>query len=105
MLLRPWPPLAGRQRAKRWQGSCASVAPARSPRRAWQAAAGVGYSLSEALHLSLGWRYVNLGVTKADLIDTVGNKIGSIESDVGAHEFTVGFRYAFWRVPLFDDRE
>jgi hypothetical protein len=72
---------------------------------AYQFGAGFGYAMSDALHLSLGWRYVNFGVTEADLIDTVGNQIGKVESDVGAHEFTMGFRYAFWRVPLFDDRD
>jgi hypothetical protein len=72
---------------------------------AYQFGAGLGYAMSDALHLSLGWRYVNFGVTEADLIDTVGTRIGKVESDVGAHEFTMSFRYAFWRVPLFEDRD
>jgi hypothetical protein len=71
---------------------------------AYQFGAGFGYAMSEALHLSLGWRYVNFGVTDADLIDRVGDRIGSVESDIGAHEFTMSFRYAFWRIPLFEDR-
>ena len=61
--------------------------------------------MSDALHLSLGWRYVNFGVTEADLVDSVGNQRGTVESDVGAHEFTISFRYAFWKVPLFEERD
>jgi opacity protein-like surface antigen len=72
---------------------------------AYQFGAGLGYAMSDALHLSLGWRYVNFGVTRADLINRLGDRIGSIESDIGAHEFTVSARYSFWSVPLFEKRD
>ena len=72
---------------------------------AWEVDAGLGYALSEALHLSIGWRYINLGVNEADVIDSVGQNQGTFETEMAAHEFTTALRYSFWRIPLFEDRD
>ena len=72
---------------------------------AYQAEVGLGYALSESLHLSLGWRYLNMGVSEADLISSVGIQVGNFDVEMAAHEFTTGLEYRFWRIPLFEDRD
>jgi opacity protein-like surface antigen len=57
---------------------------------AWALMAGVGYQLSSAFTLDLGYRYVSLGDVKTRR-DGAGVDVAAI----GAHEMRVGIRYAF----------
>jgi opacity protein-like surface antigen len=57
---------------------------------AWALMAGVGYQLSSACTLDLGYRYVSLGDVKTRR-DGAGVDVAAI----GAHEMRVGIRYAF----------
>ena len=43
---------------------------------AWEVDAGLGYAISEALHLSIGWRYIDLG-TNEGTIKNAGTNRGS----------------------------
>lgn len=66
---------------------------------AYQFMAGVGYALSDTTHLSVGWRFYDLGSVKADLDQ--GPNIGSFKADISAHEFTTSLRFHFYHVPFF----
>ena len=68
---------------------------------AWEVDAGLGYAISDALHLSIGWRYIDLGTTQGT-IKNAGTNRGRADVDMRAHEFTTSIRYSFWRVPFFE---
>jgi opacity protein-like surface antigen len=57
---------------------------------AWALMAGVGYQLSSAFTLDLGYRYVSLGDVK-----TRASGAGVDVASIGAHEMRIGVRYAF----------
>jgi opacity protein-like surface antigen len=66
---------------------------------AYQYGAGVGYAMSDQLHLTLGWRYFDAGEIDVRL-DTNPNP-GKYSVDIGAHEFMTQLRFHFYRVPFF----
>lgn len=66
---------------------------------AYQFMAGVGYAISDQTHLSLGWRFYDLGEIETDLDQ--GPNPGSFSADVSAHEFTTSLRFHFYHVPFF----
>lgn len=66
---------------------------------AYQGMAGFGYAFSDTTHLSIGWRYLNLGSVKTDL--DVGPNPGEFEADLAAHEITTSLRFHFYHVPFF----
>lgn len=70
---------------------------------AWQAIAGIGYELNENVHWSIGWRYQDLGETKAPLFDAANVPRGNYRVDLTAHEFTTSLSFTFWRVFFLDD--
>lgn len=65
---------------------------------AYQYMAGIGYALSDSLHLSMGWRFFNLGELELE-IDDVNQ--GTYDLEVGAHEVTTSLRFQFYHVPFF----
>ena len=67
---------------------------------AYQFGAGLGYAMSDQLHLTLGWRFLDLGEIKVDL-DDEDLQQGSYSADVSAHEFTTSIRFHFYSVPFF----
>jgi opacity protein-like surface antigen len=68
---------------------------------AWQAGAGLSYSISEYISLDLGYRYVDLGTSEFDL--SVGpNDFGNFSLDTAAHELATAVRVRFYGVPLHD---
>jgi opacity protein-like surface antigen len=69
---------------------------------AYEIDAGLGYALTESVHWSVGWRYVDLGTASMDLIDTTGQPRGNFDLDLDAHEFTTSLRFTFWRVPFLE---
>ena len=66
---------------------------------AYQFMAGVGYAISDQMHLSLGWRYYDLGKLKTNLDQ--GPNPGSFSADISANEFTTSLRFHFYHVPFF----
>jgi opacity protein-like surface antigen len=66
---------------------------------AYQVTAGMGYALTESVHWSVGWRYVDLGDVSMTLTDGLTDR-GSFSIDLGAHEFTTALRFSFWRIPF-----
>jgi len=66
---------------------------------AYQYGAGVGYAMSDQLHLTLGWRYYNAGELEVDL--NTAPTPGKYEIELGSHEFTTQLRFHFYHVPFF----
>lgn len=66
---------------------------------AWQAGAGFGYQLSDTAHLSIGWRYVDLGDVELD--SSCGGARCRFDADVTAHEVMTSLRFEFYHVPFF----
>lgn len=66
---------------------------------AYQVMAGLGYALSDQTHLSLGWRFYDLGKVNARLDQ--GPNAGDYSADITAHEFTTSLRFHFYHVPFF----
>ena len=66
---------------------------------AYQIMAGFGYQLTDTVHLSLGWRYLDLG--DIDLDSNCGGVDCSFEADVTAHEVMTSLRFEFYHVPFF----
>jgi hypothetical protein len=66
---------------------------------AYQYGAGLGYAMSDQLHLTLGWRYFDAGEIDVTL-DSNPNP-GKYAVDVAAHEFTTQLRFHFYRIPFF----
>jgi opacity protein-like surface antigen len=65
---------------------------------AYQYMAGIGYALSDSLHLSVGWRYFDMGELSLDIADV---NTGTYDLEVGAHEVTTSLRFHFYHVPFF----
>ena len=65
---------------------------------AYQYTAGFGYALTDQTHLSVGWRYFNLGELELDINDI---NTGTYDIEVGAHEVTTSLRFHFYHVPFF----
>ena len=66
---------------------------------AYQFTAGIGYALSDQTHLSVGWRFYDLGKVETDLDQ--GPNQGAFSADVSAHEFTTSLRFHFYHIPFF----
>lgn len=66
---------------------------------AYQVTAGLGYALSDQVHLSFGWRYFDPGEVKVDV--SQGPNLGSFTADFAAHEVTTSVRFHFYHVPFF----
>lgn len=69
---------------------------------AWQAGLGLAYELTDTTTFSLGWRYVSLGRSEADLMFGPGAKAGEFELDLTGHEIITGLRIDFHTAPLGD---
>jgi opacity protein-like surface antigen len=65
---------------------------------AWQAGGGLGYAISDALHASIGYRYLDMG--SAEIKFEAGPE-GQFDADVTAHEVTASLRFHFYHVPFF----
>jgi len=65
---------------------------------AYQFGAGMGYAMSDQLHLTIGWRYLDLGEMEVDLS---GLQDGSYKTEFGSHEFTTALRFHFYHIPFF----
>jgi opacity protein-like surface antigen len=69
----------------------------------WQAGAGFGYQLTEAVTLNLAYRYFDYGSGEGRLIDSAATDVGSLSVTQSSHEFRGGIRvnvYGFrnpWR--------
>ena len=67
---------------------------------AYQASTGIGYALTDQIHLSLGYRYYDLG----ELETSFGaGTTGRLSADVVAHEFTSGLAVHFYRLPFLGE--
>ena len=69
---------------------------------AYEIDAGLGYAMTEAVHWSVGWRFVDMGTASMDLVDTANQPRGDMDLDLSAHEFTTSLRFTFWRVPFLE---
>ena len=67
---------------------------------AWQAGAGLSYALTDTTSFSLGWRYLSLGTTEAELSGIQGG--GTYKLDLSSHEIVTGLRVNFYTAPLAD---
>lgn len=61
----------------------------------WQVELGADYSLTESLTVNAGLRYVDLGKTKIDLNNLIGNDAGDFSADLTSKEVFLGLRYIF----------
>ena len=66
---------------------------------AWQVGSGFGYDLTERVTISMGYRYVDFDDQKIDVVDSVGNNVGSFDIDRESHEFTTQIRVKFYNLP------
>ena len=66
---------------------------------AYQGMAGIGYALSDTTHLSVGWRYYDLGQVSTRLDE--GPNPGIYRADIAAHEYGASLRFHFYHVPFF----
>jgi len=66
---------------------------------AYQINAGLGYALTDTAHLSLGWRYIDLGTVGLD--STCGGARCTFDADVTAHEVMTSIRFEFYHIPFF----
>jgi hypothetical protein len=62
----------------------------------WQVGTGFGYSLTNAVTMSLGYRYFDYGSIETDLIDTALAIRGPFSISQGSHEFRFGLRFNVW---------
>jgi opacity protein-like surface antigen len=67
---------------------------------AYQLTAGVGYALTERVHWSFGWRYLDLGSVRAGLSDGLVPR-GDFATDLSAHELTTTLRFNFYHLPFW----
>ena len=61
----------------------------------WQAELGVAYPLTPALQINGGYRYVDLGRAKINLVNGVGAASGDFSADLKSNEIFLGLRYKF----------
>jgi opacity protein-like surface antigen len=66
---------------------------------AYQVMAGLGYAVTDTVHLSLGWRYLDLGSIELDSL--CGGAACSFDADVTAQEVMTSIRFEFYHVPFF----
>jgi opacity protein-like surface antigen len=67
---------------------------------AYQFKTGLGYALTDTIHLSLGYRYYDLG----ELETSFGaGTTGQLSADVVAHELTSGIAVHFYRIPFLGE--
>jgi hypothetical protein len=66
---------------------------------AWEALAGFGYQLNDRMQLSVGYRYLNLGDFKTELVDSTFLDRGRYRLSVDAHEFNASLTVWFWQLP------
>jgi hypothetical protein len=66
---------------------------------AWQGSAGFGYAMSDTMHASFGYRYLDLG--SAEIKFDAGPNEGKYDADVTAHEVTASLRWHFYHIPFF----
>jgi hypothetical protein len=69
---------------------------------AWQAGLGLAYELTDTTTFSVGWRYLSMGETEADLLLAPGVKGGKFTLDMSSHEILTGLRVNFYTSPLGD---
>lgn len=67
---------------------------------AWQAGAGITYTLTDTTSFTLGWRYLSLGTAEAELSGIQGG--GDYELELSSHEVVTGLRVNFYSAPLAD---
>jgi opacity protein-like surface antigen len=67
---------------------------------AWQAGAGLSYALTDTTSFTLGWRYISLGTTEAELSGIQGG--ADYELELSSHEIVTGLRVNFYTAPLVD---
>jgi hypothetical protein len=65
---------------------------------AHQFKAGIGYALTDTIHLSAGWRYYNLG----ELETGTGSQNSKVSTEVVANEFTSALTWHFYHLPIFE---
>jgi hypothetical protein len=63
---------------------------------AWQAGGGFGYALTNAVTLTLGYRYFDYGTADGELLDSASTYEGPITIDQHSHEFRAGIRVRVW---------
>ncbi len=66
---------------------------------AYQFGAGYGYRLTERVHMSVGYRYVNPGDAKITLYDNVGTERGRFELENDIHEIRFAVRVTLADLP------
>jgi hypothetical protein len=66
---------------------------------AWQGGAGFGYALSDTLHASFGYRYLDMGTV--DMRFDSGPNEGSFDADLISHEVSAQLRWHFYHIPFF----
>jgi len=66
---------------------------------AWQLAAGVGYKMTQAVDLQVGYRYIDFGEADISLSSDLEDfSAGNFKADLTAHEMFVGLRWKFGAV-------
>jgi hypothetical protein len=63
---------------------------------AHQFKAGIGYALTDQIHVSVGWRYYDLGELEVGF----GGGNAKVSSEVVANEFTSGLTWHFYHLPI-----
>jgi len=67
----------------------------------FQANAALSYEVNEQIKIQLGYRYLDLGATDADLLfDGTTTPAGIVNLDLYSHEFVLVTRWAFHQKPL-----
>jgi hypothetical protein len=65
---------------------------------AYQFKGGIGYALTDTVHLSFGYRYYDLGELEVGFSN--GGSTAQVSTEVVAHEVTSGITVHFYRVPF-----
>ena len=68
---------------------------------AHQYKAGIGYALTDRIHLSVGYRYYDLGELEVGFSN--GGAAAKVSTEVVAHEMTSGITVHFYRVPFLSE--
>lgn len=67
----------------------------------WALMAGASYAFNPNLSLDAGYRYLNIGDARSDILTTGGVTDRVRYDDLQAHEFRVGLRYTFDSAPAY----
>ena len=63
---------------------------------AWNIGAGIGWDITEAVTLDLGYRYMMMGEAKRNWAEPAGNmRFRTNVDDVNVHQVLLGLRYTF----------